>query len=465
MLPPFTDLRSVQTLIDGDKLKIRYGAQDLSPHDSGAYTGEISGPMLAKLGCPYVLVGHSERRQYHGETDELVNAKVQGRLRHGLTPILCVGEEAGRPSGGQPGRAHCLAQLDGGLKESPAEQVASMVIAYEPVWAIGTGEVATPEDAQEVCAAIRVTGLRAVLTPKRPPGPYPVRRVRQVRQRRARSWRSPTSTAPWSAAPASTPDEFVKICRYRELAGVGVDMQQRPRQRAPVVTEQEMDTAMVIGFSIALIIISLLMMLLVLMHKGKGGGLSDLFGGGVAPPSARLRSSSATWTASRSSSVSCGSCASSPSTCWSITRPVASDPAPKLSRIESGLVALWPSRGDLWVVATRSAAAGSARVRWAKPSAARPRRVCGSPSGARTSTRRGPASPPTPRSLTPGSARAAAFPPARTSTPRRPAAHRAVQDAPRVREGAPQRRRRRGDPGRGPGPPARRLSLGRRRGA
>ena len=92
MLPAFTALRSVQTLIDGDKLRISYGAQDISQHDSGAYTGEVSGPMLAKLGCDYVLAGHSERRQYHAETDELVNAKVQAALRSELTPILCVGE-------------------------------------------------------------------------------------------------------------------------------------------------------------------------------------------------------------------------------------------------------------------------------------------------------------------------------------------------------------------------------------
>ena len=97
VLPPFTALRSVQTLIDGDKLRIAYGAQDLSPYDSGAYTGDVSGPMLAKLGCDYVLAGHSERRQYHHESDELVNAKVQAALRSELTPILCVGEPLEHP--------------------------------------------------------------------------------------------------------------------------------------------------------------------------------------------------------------------------------------------------------------------------------------------------------------------------------------------------------------------------------
>ncbi|MGW4205695.1 triose-phosphate isomerase [Streptomyces sp. NPDC004726] len=154
VLAPFTDLRSVQTLVDGDKLKIKYGAQDISAHDSGAYTGEISGSMLAKLKCAFVAVGHSERRQYHAETDEICNAKVKAAFKHGITPILCVGEGLDvRKAGRQV--EHTLGQLDGGLKDLPAEQAETIVIAYEPVWAIGTGEVATPEDAQEVCGAIR----------------------------------------------------------------------------------------------------------------------------------------------------------------------------------------------------------------------------------------------------------------------------------------------------------------------
>jgi triosephosphate isomerase len=154
VLPPFTDLRSVQTLVDGDKLRIKYGAQDISAFDSGAYTGEISGPMLAKLKCSYAVVGHSERRQYHSETDELCNAKVKVAFKHGLTPILCVGEALEIRKAGQQVQ-FTLNQLDGALKDVAAEQAESIVIAYEPVWAIGTGEVATPEDAQEVCGAIR----------------------------------------------------------------------------------------------------------------------------------------------------------------------------------------------------------------------------------------------------------------------------------------------------------------------
>ncbi|BDH04382.1 MULTISPECIES: triose-phosphate isomerase [Streptomyces] len=154
VLPPFTDLRSVQTLVDGDKLKIKYGAQDISQHDSGAYTGEISGPMLAKLKCAYVLAGHSERRQYHHETDDVVNAKVKAAFKNGITPILCVGEELDvREAGNHVD--HTLAQVEGGLKDVPAEQAETVVIAYEPVWAIGTGKVCGSEDAQEVCGAIR----------------------------------------------------------------------------------------------------------------------------------------------------------------------------------------------------------------------------------------------------------------------------------------------------------------------
>jgi triosephosphate isomerase len=154
VLPPFTDLRSVQTAIEGDKVLIGYGAQDLSPHASGAYTGDISGAMLAKLGCTYVVVGHSERREYHHEDDALVNAKVRAALTSDLTPIVCVGEGLGvRESGGHVD--HCATQLDGALDGLKAEQVQKIVIAYEPVWAIGTGKTATPDDAQEVCGSIR----------------------------------------------------------------------------------------------------------------------------------------------------------------------------------------------------------------------------------------------------------------------------------------------------------------------
>jgi triosephosphate isomerase len=154
VIPPFTDIRSVQTLVDGDKLHLKYGAQDLSTADKGAYTGEISGAMLAKLGCTYVVVGHSERREMHAETDAVVSAKAQAAYRHGLVPIVCVGEGLEiRQAGNQV--EYTLAQVSGSLEGITAAQAETVVVAYEPVWAIGTGEVATPADAQEVCGAIR----------------------------------------------------------------------------------------------------------------------------------------------------------------------------------------------------------------------------------------------------------------------------------------------------------------------
>jgi triosephosphate isomerase (TIM) len=154
VLPPFTDLRTVQTLIEGDRLELAYGAQDVSPFDDGAYTGDVSATMLAKLGCRYVLVGHSERRQYYGEDDNLVNAKARKAVERGLIPIVCVGEGIEvREERDQV--AFTIAHIEGALGGLTLEQIGSLVVAYEPVWAIGTGRVATPEDAQEVCGAIR----------------------------------------------------------------------------------------------------------------------------------------------------------------------------------------------------------------------------------------------------------------------------------------------------------------------
>ena len=154
IFPPFTDLRSVQTLVEGDKLKIEYGGQDLSMYDSGAYTGEISGAFLHKLGAKFVLVGHSERRAYHGETEEICAAKVQAAYKHGLIPVLCVGEPLEIREAGNHVQ-FTLDQLRGSLAGLTHEQAETLVIAYEPVWAIGTGKVATADDAQEMSAAIR----------------------------------------------------------------------------------------------------------------------------------------------------------------------------------------------------------------------------------------------------------------------------------------------------------------------
>jgi triosephosphate isomerase (TIM) len=154
VLPPFTDLRTVQTLVEGDRLALGYGAQDVSPFENGAYTGDVSASMLAKLGCQYVLVGHSERRQHFGETDQLVNAKAKRALAHGLVPIVCVGEGIQvREEMDQV--EFTIALVAEALANLTLEQIGSLVVAYEPVWAIGTGKVATPDDAQEVCGSIR----------------------------------------------------------------------------------------------------------------------------------------------------------------------------------------------------------------------------------------------------------------------------------------------------------------------
>lgn len=154
--PPFTDLRSVQTVLEADKVPVALGAQNCHWEEKGAFTGEVSPTMLAKLNVTYVIAGHSERRELFGETDEVVNRKVQAILRYGMTPIMCVGEtleerEAGQTAGKVTG------QVKAGLHGVPAEQVAAMAIAYEPIWAIGTGRTASAEDAQTVCELVRQT--------------------------------------------------------------------------------------------------------------------------------------------------------------------------------------------------------------------------------------------------------------------------------------------------------------------
>jgi triosephosphate isomerase len=213
VLPPYTDIRSVQTLIDADKLALRYGAQDLSRHDKGAYTGEVSGAMLAKLGCTYVVVGHSERREYHAEDDAVVAAKAAAAYRHGLVPIVCVGEGLEIRQAGTHVE-HTLAQVEGSLAGITPDQARSVVIAYEPVWAIGTGEVATPEDAQEVCAAIRgklaelysadlADGVRVLYG-----GSVKASNVAAIMAK-------PDVDGALVGGASLDPDEFVAICRFR----------------------------------------------------------------------------------------------------------------------------------------------------------------------------------------------------------------------------------------------------------
>jgi len=152
--PPFTALRSVQTVIEADRYLMRLGAQHVHWEDTGAFTGEVSPPMLAKLSVAHVIVGHSERRQYFGETDETVNKRVKAVLAHGMKPIVCVGESLEQREAGET-EAVVVPQVRNALAGVNADQVAGLSVAYEPIWAIGTGRTASPDDAGSVCEVIR----------------------------------------------------------------------------------------------------------------------------------------------------------------------------------------------------------------------------------------------------------------------------------------------------------------------
>jgi triosephosphate isomerase (TIM) len=154
--PAHTALRSIQTLIDGDKLPIGLGAQDCHWEDAGAFTGEVSPAMLARLKVAYVICGHSERRQHFGETDEVVNRKVKAVRRHDMTPILCVGETLEQREAGEAEQV-VVEQLRGSLAGVQVGFSSELVVAYEPVWAIGTGRTASPADADEMCGVVRST--------------------------------------------------------------------------------------------------------------------------------------------------------------------------------------------------------------------------------------------------------------------------------------------------------------------
>lgn len=216
VFPPFTDLRSVQTLVTADKYEIAYGAQDLSQHDSGAYTGEISGAFIAKLDARYVLIGHSERRTLHAETDEVVAGKVAAALRHGLVPVLCVGETAEDLEQHGPSAvpvAQLRAALDG------VAEGAEIVVAYEPVWAIGSGQAATPEQAQQVAAALR-TELASLL------GEDAAARTRVLYGGSVKSgniagfMREPDVDGALVGGASLDLDEFASIVRYQKHVGV-----------------------------------------------------------------------------------------------------------------------------------------------------------------------------------------------------------------------------------------------------
>lgn len=216
VFPPFTDIRSVQTLIDADKIAFSLGGQDLSAKDSGAYTGEISGQFLKKLDCGYVIIGHSERRDYHAEGDDVVAAKTQAALKHGLVPVICVGEtsEDLEKFGAS---AVPVGQLEVALEGVAAS--ADIVVAYEPVWAIGSGQAATPEQAQDVCAK-----LRAVIADKL--GSEAAARTRvlyggSVKSSNIASYmREPDVDGALVGGASLLVDEFAAIIRFQKHVGV-----------------------------------------------------------------------------------------------------------------------------------------------------------------------------------------------------------------------------------------------------
>ncbi|MBV8161542.1 MAG: triose-phosphate isomerase [Acidimicrobiia bacterium] len=212
--PPFTALRSVQIVLESDKIPVALGAQDCHWEDTGAFTGEISPPMLAKLNASYVIVGHSERRELFGETDGHVNRKVKAVLAHGMTPIMCVGETLSEREAGRT-EAKCNGQVEAGLAGVSREQVGAMVIAYEPIWAIGTGRTATPADAQATIAAIR--GQVGVLHGARAAASVRIQYGGSVKSGNAAELMGEADIDGALVGGASLdPDEFARIVRYLE---------------------------------------------------------------------------------------------------------------------------------------------------------------------------------------------------------------------------------------------------------
>jgi triosephosphate isomerase len=216
VFPPFTDLRTVQTLIDADKIPFALGAQDLSTHDAGAYTGEISGAFLAKLDAKYVIIGHSERREYHNETDEVVAAKVAAALRHGLSPVICVGETA-EDLEEFGASAVPVGQLRVALEGVSAD--ADVVVAYEPVWAIGSGQAATPDQAQDVCATLR--GVVAEVLGEEAAGRTRVLYGGSVKSGNIATFmRQPDVDGALVGGASLVAEEFAAIIRYQKHVGV-----------------------------------------------------------------------------------------------------------------------------------------------------------------------------------------------------------------------------------------------------
>ena len=216
VFPPFTDIRSVQSLISADHYPLVFGSQDVSEHDSGAFTGEISGAFLKALDCSYAIVGHSERREYHHETNEQVGAKAAAAIRHGLVPVICVGETA-EDLESRGASAVPVEQLTIALASVPKN--ADIVVAYEPVWAIGSGQAATPDQAEAVAAQLRLVVAEAL-------GNDAAERTRilyggSVKSGNIASFlREPNVDGALVGGASLVVDEFAKIARFQSHVGV-----------------------------------------------------------------------------------------------------------------------------------------------------------------------------------------------------------------------------------------------------
>ncbi len=213
---PFTDIRSVQTLIDADELRFQLGAQHCHFEENGAFTGEVSAAMLSKLGVKAVIVGHSERREIFGESDEMIYKKISAIVKHNMTPIICVGEtQAEREAGATEEKV--LGQLRSALAQRSPEQVAKFVIAYEPIWAIGTGLTATAQDAQSVIGALRnevlvLAGAEAAQSVRMQyGGSVKSSNIAEIMEQ-------PDIDGVLVGGASLDPDEFARIVRYRLLA-------------------------------------------------------------------------------------------------------------------------------------------------------------------------------------------------------------------------------------------------------
>ncbi len=277
--PPFTDLRSVQTVVEGEAVPVALGAQNCAVEDAGAFTGEVSPLMLAKLHVEYVIVGHSERRRLFGETDEMVGAKLAAVLRNGMTPICCVGETLEEHQAGMT-KERLSGQVEAIVAAAPRTSVGGLVLAYEPIWAIGTGEAADTRRTRKRPARGSARSWPARREPRSPTRSGSSTEARSPLTTR-RSWsRARTSTVCWWAAPASTAQHSSGSSRPRaaertEFGSVshGSEAQEDVRVLTAIIVVLQ-------------ILCCVALIFLILMHSGKGGGLSDMFGGSVGSAAA-----------------------------------------------------------------------------------------------------------------------------------------------------------------------------------